>query len=81
MKKDDASKQAIDNARAVYNSLTDDQKALVTNYSVLESAESKWKLLPQTGYSGIHKIFAVLAALMGVTGAGLIRKSRKEDEE
>ncbi|HRR77555.1 MAG TPA: LPXTG cell wall anchor domain-containing protein [Ruminococcus sp.] len=68
-------------ARAAYDALTDEQKALVTNYTVLTKAESAYKTLPQTGMSGFHKVFAGLAALMGITGMGLIKKSRKEDEE
>ena len=31
--------------------------------------------------SGFHKLFAGLAALMGITGIGLVKKSRKKDEE
>ena len=31
--------------------------------------------------SGLHKVFAGMAALMGITGVGLVKKSRKEDEE
>jgi LPXTG-motif cell wall-anchored protein len=37
--------------------------------------------LPQTGMSGIHKALTGLAALMGITGMALIKKSRKENEE
>ena len=37
--------------------------------------------LPETGMSGSHKVFAGLSALMGITGIGLVKKSRKEDEE
>ena len=37
--------------------------------------------LPQTGMSGAHKMIAGMAALMTLTGAALIKKSRKEDEE
>ena len=36
--------------------------------------------LPQTGMSGAHKAVAGLAALMGITGIGLVKRSRKEDE-
>ena len=54
----------IVSARAVYDSLTDEQKALVTNYDVLTKAESDYDALPQTGMSGFHKLFAGLAALM-----------------
>ena len=37
--------------------------------------------LPQTGMSGAHKAVAGLAALMGITGIALVKRSRKEDEE
>ena len=37
--------------------------------------------LPQTGMSGAHKLIAGVAALMSLTGAVLVKKSRKEDEE
>jgi LPXTG-motif cell wall-anchored protein len=37
--------------------------------------------LPQTGMSGAHKALAGMAALMTLTGAALIKKSKKEDEE
>ena len=38
----DASKAKIDAARTAFNALTDAQKALVTNYAVLESAEARY---------------------------------------
>ena len=38
----DASKALIDAARAAYNALTDDQKALVTQLATLEAAEKKY---------------------------------------
>ena len=36
--------------------------------------------LPQTGYSNIYKVIAGLAALMTVSGAALVVKTRKENE-
>ena len=81
VEKTNTSENKIVAARAAYDALTDEQKALVTNYTVLTKAESAYKTLPQTGMSGFHKVFAGLAALMGITGMGLIKKSRKEDEE
>ena len=36
--------------------------------------------LPQTGYSDIYKVIAGLAALMTVSGAALVVKTRKENE-
>ncbi len=79
--KSNASENKIIAARSAYNTLTDEQKALVTNYDVLTNAESAYDTLPQTGMSGLHKVFAGMAALMGITGVGLVKKSRKEDEE
>ena len=79
--KTNSSENAIIAARSAYDTLTDDQKALVTNYDVLTKAESDYDALPQTGMSGFHKVFAGLAALMGITGIGLIKKSRKEDDD
>ena len=76
-----ASENKIIAARAAYDTLTDEQKDLVTNYDVLTKAESAYDTLPQTGMSGLHKVFAGMAALMGITGVGLVKKSRKEDEE
>ncbi|MBR4627253.1 MAG: hypothetical protein IKO47_06080 [Ruminococcus sp.] len=37
--------------------------------------------LPQTGMSGVHKAVTGLAALMLLSGAVLVEKSRKQDEE
>ena len=39
------SQNAIDAARAFYSTLTDAQKAMVTNYEVLTAAEAEWKAL------------------------------------
>ncbi len=41
----DACKAKIDEARTAYNALTDSQKALVTNYNILETAEAEYKSL------------------------------------
>ncbi len=68
-------------ARSAYDALTDEQKQLVTNYEKLVKAETEYSMLPQTGYSGIHKVFAGFAALIGMAGIGLAKKRRKEDEE
>ncbi len=70
-------------ARAIYDSLTDEQKALVPAeiLAKLTAAENEYDTLPQTGMSGLHKLFAGLASLMGIAGIGLVKKSRKEDEE
>lgn len=37
--------------------------------------------LPKTGMSGAHKAFAGLAALMGIAGFGLVKKSKKKNED
>ncbi len=68
-------------AKAAYEILTDEQKALVTNYSDLTNAEQTYSTLPQTGLSGIHTVISGLAALMGIAGFELVRKSRNVDAE
>lgn len=52
----------------------------ITTEIVTENATEE-TTLPETGMSGSHKVFAGLSALMGITGIGLVKKSRKEDEE
>ena len=37
--------------------------------------------LPQTGMSGIYRAAAALAACMSIAGAGLVRRSRRDDRE
>ena len=48
----DACKQRIDDARKAYDALTDDQKALVTNYKTLTDAEAKYKSLKPSSDNG-----------------------------
>ncbi len=52
---DDASKKKIDAAREAYDKLTNDQKALVTNYKVLTDAEAKYKSLTPLEKTNITK--------------------------
>ena len=47
----DASKALIDDARAAYNALTDDQKALVTKLTTLEDAEKTYEDLKKAAES------------------------------
>lgn len=44
-----ACKEKIDEARAAYDALTDEQKASVTNYEVLETAEAEYERLLEEG--------------------------------
>lgn len=67
--------------------LTDENGKLIDTYKIdpvtatgIDTDKTNVNL-PQTGMSGFHKVFAALAALMGITGVGLVKKSRKEDEE
>ncbi|MCR5646894.1 MAG: hypothetical protein K6F81_01270, partial [Acholeplasmatales bacterium] len=48
-------KEKIDAARSGYNNLTDDQKALVTNYKVLETSENTYSSL-EVVYNKIEEI-------------------------
>ena len=57
-----ATRDSIESARAAYDALTADQKALVTNYDVLEAAEATWAGLinaaPAGALSGKYTINA-----------------------
>lgn len=71
-----------------YNiTLTDDNDMVLDTYTVNPdtgigtNAAGEEVNLPQTGMSGAHKAFAGLAALMTIAGFGLVKKSRKENEE
>jgi chromosome segregation ATPase len=81
VKKTNQSKYLIVSARSAYDTLTDDQKALVDNYDTLEDAEETYAALPQTGMSGAHKAFAGLAALIGAAGFGMFKLGKKKDED
>lgn len=68
------SKGAIDDARAAYNALTAAQKSLVSNYNVLEAAESSYAGLtssddysesPKTGDTGNQWLFIPLIMCIG----------------
>ncbi|MBE6864471.1 MAG: LPXTG cell wall anchor domain-containing protein [Ruminococcus flavefaciens] len=67
--------------------LTDDDDNVLDTYTVNPDtgvgtdAQGKEVNLPQTGMSGAHKAFAGLAALMTIAGFGLVKKSKKKDEE
>ena len=52
----DASKALIDAARAAYNALTADQKALVTKHAILEAAEQAYKDLKAEATEAIDDI-------------------------
>lgn len=78
-----SSEADVNAAREACDALTDAQQEIVAkeNYDILLTAETENNkletVLPQTGMSGVHKVFAGLAALMGITGAALVRKSRR----
>ena len=52
----DASKALIDAARAAYNALTADQKALVTKLAILEAAEKAYEDLKAAATEAIDDI-------------------------
>ena len=67
--------------------LTDKDDKVLDTYTVNPDtgvgtdAQGKEVNLPQTGMSGAHQAFAGLAALMTIAGFGLVKKSKKKDEE
>ena len=72
------SKAAIEAARSAYEALTQEQKALVTNYSVLTDAEAALAALePEGPMTAI--LIAVAAGVLVVAAAAVlvIRKKRK----
>ncbi len=54
------SKDAIDAARAAYDDLTSDQKALVTNYSTLTSAESTYASLRSAAIDNVESLITAI---------------------
>ena len=75
-----SSKAAIEAARSAYEALTQEQKALVTNYSVLTDAEAAFAALEAEGPAGNTTILIIVAAAVVVVAAAavlVIRKKRK----
>ena len=56
-----SSTDAIEAARTAYDALTDDQKALVTNYAVLTAAEAKLEQLKDEATANPVKIFVTIS--------------------
>ena len=75
------SKAAIKAARAAYDALTADQKALVTNYSTLTAAEETLSALlnPITGDSMNIALYAavLLMSLMGMAVLMTLKKKSR----
>ena len=67
---------AIADARAAYDGLTDAQKALVTNYSVLTAAEGAFAQLTKDAPADSHSPktgdTAMVAVAAGALGVGLL---------
>ena len=62
------------------NSINREEVWLVVNEDDANSKVNDDSQLPQTGYSNFYKVIAGLAALMTVSGAALVVKTRKENE-
>ena len=74
------SKADIEAARSAYDALTQEQKALVTNYTVLTDAEAAFAALEAEGPAGNTTILIIVAAAVVVVAAAavlVIRKKRK----
>lgn len=77
------SKEKIDAARAAYDALTAEQKALVTNYETLTSAESQYNTLkeaaksPATGDTGSVMLYFILTMLSVAVITLVISNSKK----
>ena len=61
-----------------YTYVTDPQDTTTTTTTT--STDTTGDTLPQTGYTGPYKVILGFAALMSISGAALIVRSRKEDE-
>ncbi|MBQ6980513.1 MAG: InlB B-repeat-containing protein [Clostridia bacterium] len=78
------SKALIDDARATYNALSEKQKTLVSNYSVLTATEEQYAILDKN--SKIITVSIIAACVIGVAGIialllFFIKKKKKKTEE
>ena len=78
------SKALIDDARAAYNALSEKQKALVNNYSVLTAKEEQYAELERN--AKITTVSIIAASVLGVAGIValllfFIKKKKKKPEE
>jgi LPXTG-motif cell wall-anchored protein len=71
------SKTAIEAARAAYNALTADQKALVANYETLTNAETALKALQDAADQAAFDKAAADAAMEKISAIGAVTKDSK----
>ena len=69
------SKEKIDNARSAYDKLTDSQKALVTNYSVLTNAEKAYQDLLNAEAKNAEDVSAAKAVSEKINSIGTVSDS------
>ena len=73
------SKEAIENAEALYNALSDELKAKVTNYETLTAARATFDKLNKKGCSGAIASVSLVATMVALSGMILSFKKRKEE--
>lgn len=73
------SQEAIENAESLYNALSDELKAKVTNYDVLEAARATLTKLNKKGCSGAIASVSLVATMIALGGMVLSFKKRKEE--
>ena len=73
------SQEAIENAESLYNALSDELKAKVTNYDVLEAARATLTKLNKKGCFGAVTGVSLVATMVALSGMILSFKKRKEE--
>ena len=79
------SKQEIDDARKAYESLTDEEKALVPNYGKLTSSETQYNKLVEEKKTGTMWTYIVIGAgalaLVGIVVYVVLFKKKEEKQQ
>lgn len=73
------SQEAIENAETLYNALSDELKAKVTNYETLTAARATLDKLNRKGCSGAIASVSLVATMVALGGMILSFKKRKEE--